>query len=636
MFKSIKLYKNQIHEKEGLLKQLRDLGYRITDFVSQEGEFAHRGAVIDVFLSGFENPVRIELVDDKICSIYSFSLSTAKTISNHEMVIVLPAESRRSPVKRDVFHSTGEEVPIDSFVDIMPGDLIVHIDHGIGIYKGIKRVKQPGAKGQEDDYMLIEYADRDKLYVPVDEINLVQKYISFYKRSPKLSKLGTKAWQRAKSRTKKIAASYALELLEMQANRMKLKGFAYSKDTDWQVKLEDSFPYKDTMDQTKASQEAKSDMEGLKPMDRLLCGDVGYGKTEIALRASFKAVMDNKQVAILVPTTILAEQHYNTFCKRMEDFPVNVQMLSRFRTRLQQKQILQDLEAGNVDIVIGTHRLLSDDIVFKDLGLVVIDEEQRFGVKAKEKFKKIRLLVDVLTMTATPIPRTLYMSLTGARDMSVINTPPPDRLPIKTIVSDYDEGLLKKMIAYEINRKGQVYFVHNRIQGIEKIALRIKELAGDDIRIAVAHGRMPPKELEVVMLDFIKGNIDILVSTTIVESGIDIPNANTIIINNADKFGLADLYQLRGRVGRFNIKAHAICFVSKDYQLSQDSKRRLKAIERFTHLGSGFKIAMEDLQIRGAGNILGTQQHGYIAAIGFDLYCRLLRDIIKEHKRANG
>ncbi len=629
MFESIKLYKSQIKKKEALLKELVSLGYSIADFAYHEGDFAHRGGVIDVFPVGFENPIRIELADDKISLLYSFSLSDAKIISNHEMTIILPAQSLRAG-KRNMFHGMGEEIPIDNFVDIAIGDVVVHIDHGLGIYRGMKKVKD--SNGQEKDYLLIEYANRDKLYVPTEEINLIQKYISFYKRSPKLNKLGTKTWQKMKNRTRKIAASYALELLEMQARRMDLKGFAYSKDADWQVKLEDSFPYKDTIDQTKACSDVKSDMELPKPMDRLLCGDVGYGKTEVALRASFKAVMDNKQVAILVPTTILAEQHYNTFCRRMQDFPVNVQMLSRFRTKSEQKQILQDLKTGNTDIVIGTHRLVSDDIVFKDLGLVVIDEEQRFGVKAKEKFKKIRLLVDVLTMTATPIPRTLYMSLTGARDMSVINTPPPDRLPIRTIVSDYDEKLLKKVIKHELNRKGQVYFVHNRIKGIEKIALRIKELMETDLRIAIAHGRMASKELEIVMLDFIKGNIDILVSTTIIESGIDIPNANTIIINKADKFGLADLYQLRGRVGRFRHKAYALCFTAKDYNLSGDSKRRLKAIERFTHLGSGFKIAMEDLQIRGAGNILGIQQHGYIAAVGFDLYCRLLRDIIREHK----
>jgi transcription-repair coupling factor (superfamily II helicase) len=627
MFESIKLYKNQTQRKDVLLKGLIGSGYDINDVVTREGDFAHRGGVVDVFPVGFEQPVRIEFYDDEISSIYSFNPVTSEMSSIHQMVIILPRRAGQGPGRRVSFHDMGEGVPIDNFVDIIPQDLVVHIEHGIGIYRGIKKMKE--ADGKINDYLLIEYADRDKLYVPIAELGLIQKYVSFYKRAPRLNKLGTMAWQRAKNRTKKIAVSYALELLQMQASRMKLKGFSYSKDTDWQRRLEEAFPYKDTIDQAKASSDVKADMERSKPMDRLLCGDVGYGKTEVALRASFKAVMDNKQVAILVPTTILAEQHYNTFCERMKAFPVNVQMLSRFRTKHEQEHVLAGLRKGDVDIVIGTHRLLSDDIILKDLGLVIIDEEQRFGVKAKEKFKRLRLLVDVLTMTATPIPRTLYMSLTNARDMSVINTPPPDRLPIKTIVSAYDDDLLKRAILHEISRKGQVFFVNNRIKGIDRISMRIKKLIGGDVRVAVAHGRMAAKELESVMIDFIKGNVDILVSTAIIESGIDIPNANTIIVNNADRFGLAGLYQLRGRVGRFNVKAYAI-YLTPKHDLSGGPKRRLLAIERFTQLGSGFKIAMEDLQIRGAGNILGTQQHGYIAAVGFDLYCRLLRNAIRE------
>ncbi len=630
MFKSAKLYTNQNQEKEPLLKDLILLGYKITDFVAQEGDFAHRGGIIDIFPSGFESPVRLELFQDKVHSIRSFSLVTSEITSVHQMVIILPRKTLHSSAKPAIFHGMGEEVPIDNFVDIMISDLVVHIDYGIGIYKGIKKIKEKS--GHEKDYILIEYADRDKLYLPVGEINLIQKYLSFYKCVPRLSKLGTGSWKRLKQKTKKIAASYAMELLQMQADRMKLKGFAFSKNTDWQYKLEESFPYRDTIDQAKAVSDVISDMEKPKPMDRLLCGDVGYGKTEVALRSAFKAVMDNKQVGILVPTTILAEQHYNTFCERMKEFPVNIQMLSRFKTKSEQKEVLKGLKEGSVDIVIGTHRLLSDDIVFKDLGLVIIDEEQRFGVKAKEKLKKIRLLIDVLTMTATPIPRTLYMSLTGARDMSAINTPPLDRLPIKTIISSYNDKLIKEAIERELKRRGQVFFVNNRIKGIEKIVLGLKALMGESVRISVAHGKIPAKELEKIMLQFIKGEIDVLVSTTIIESGIDIPNANTIIINHADRFGLADLYQLRGRVGRFNIKAYAICLVPKNYPLAGDAKRRLKAVGRFTELGSGFKIAMEDLQIRGAGNILGTQQHGYIAAVGFDLYCRLLRNTINEHK----
>ncbi len=630
MLETIKLYIHQYQEKEPLLRCLTRLGYKITDFVGQGGDFAHRGGVVDIFPSGFESPLRLELFQDKVYSIQSFSLVTSEITSAHQMVIILPRKTLHSSTRQTLFHGMGEEVPIDSFVDIMVGDSVVHIDHGIGIYKGIKKIKEEPSL--EKDYILIEYADRDKLYVPVEEMNLIQKYLSFYKTAPKLSKLGTDSWKRLKQRTKKIAASYAMELLQMQASRTRLKGFAFSKNTDWQHRLEVSFPYKDTIDQAKASSDVISDMEKPKPMDRLLCGDVGYGKTEVALRAAFKAVMDNKQVGILVPTTILAEQHYNTFCKRMREFPINIQMLSRFKTKSEQKEVLKELKEGSVDIVIGTHRLLSDDIVFKDLGLVIIDEEQRFGVKAKEKLKKIRLLIDVLTMTATPIPRTLYMSLTGARDMSAINTPPLDRLPIKTIISPYNNKLIKDAIARELKRGGQVFFVNNRIKGIEKIALQLKALMGENVRISVAHGKIPPKELERIMLQFIKGEIDLLVSTTIIESGIDIPNANTIIINRADRFGLADLYQLKGRVGRFNIKAYAICLVPKNYPLEGEAKRRLRAVGRFTQLGSGFKIAMEDLQIRGAGNILGTQQHGYIAAVGFDLYCRLLRNTVNEFK----
>lgn len=630
MFESIKLYINQEIEKESLLKSFIHLGYGISGFVAQEGDFSHRGGIVDIFPSGFEEPVRIEFIEDNIHTISSFSLFTSNLTTEHRMVIILPKKAIKVSDRRMLFYGVGEEVPLDNFVDIDTDDCVVHIDYGIGLYRGIRKIKEQGVL---KDFLLIEYAGGDKLYVPAEEINLIQKYISFYKRSPKLSKLGTKTWQKIKDKTKRIAASYAMELLHVQAARMKLKGIGFSRDTDWQQKLEESFPYKDTIDQAKASEEVKADMQEPKPMDRLLCGDVGYGKTEVALRAAFKAVMDNKQVGILVPTTILAEQHCNTFCERTNDFPINIQMLSRFKTKAEQKQVIKGLNDGSVDIVIGTHRLLSDDIKFKNLGLVIIDEEQRFGVKAKEKLKKLRLLVDVLTMTATPIPRTLYLSLMNARDMSVINTPPLDRLPIKTTIAEYSDQLVKEAIRREVSRKGQVFYVNNKIKGIEKIAEKLKKLMGEGVRIAIAHGRMASKELEHIMLEFIKGNIDVLVSTTIIESGIDIPNANTIIINRADQFGLADLYQLRGRVGRFKVRAYALFLVPKGYPLAGDAKRRLRAVGKFTELGAGFKIAMEDLQIRGAGNILGTQQHGYISAVGFDLYCRLLREVIREQKQ---
>lgn len=622
MFKSIKIYLEQELSLENLLRQLVNFGYEPADFVSEEGDFSHRGGIIDIFPASFEEPVRIEILNDAVATIRSFNVRTADITAQHQIVIILPRFGQR---RKGVYYGLGEEAPVKDFLDLKKGDYVVHINYGIGIYRGI-------VKEKKNDYMLIEYADEDKLYVPVDEINLLQKYISFYKKLPRLSKLGTKQWQSIKERTKRAVASYAMELLQLQAARLKLEGFIFSPDADWQKELEDSFEYKDTIDQSKASAEVKKDMESPKPMDRLLCGDVGYGKTEVALRAAFKAAMDNKQVVILVPTTILAEQHYNTFKNRMEKFPVNIQMLSRFRTKKEQSDILNVLKDGKVDIIIGTHRLLSEDVMFKDLGLVIIDEEQRFGVKHKEKLKRLRLLVDVLTMTATPIPRTLYMALMGARDMSVINTPPPDRLPIKTIVANYNPQLIKEAITREIDRKGQVYFVNNRIKGIEKIARDMQSIVGSGVRIAVAHGRMSAKTLESVMLGFIRGKIDVLVSTAIVESGIDIPNANTLIVNRAEQFGLADLYQLRGRVGRFKREAYAYFLAPKSFLLSSDAKRRLSAITKFTALGSGFKIAMEDLQIRGAGNLLGPQQHGYVMAVGFDLYCRLLKNAIVDIK----
>jgi transcription-repair coupling factor (superfamily II helicase) len=405
-------------------------------------------------------------------------------------------------------------------------------------------------------------------------------------------------------------------------------GFAYSKDKDWQRDFESTFPYQETPDQIKTTLEVKQDMELGKPMDRLLCGDVGYGKTEVAMRAAFKAVMDNKQVAYLVPTTILAEQHYQNFSNRLKDFPINLQILCRFRTDAEQHKIIEGLADGTVDIVIGTHRLLSEDVTFKDLGLVIIDEEQRFGVRHKEKLKKLRLTTDVLTLTATPIPRTLYMSLMGAKELSVINTPPQNRLPIKTVVVEYDEDLVRQAILKELNRKGQVFFIHNRVLDIEKVKDRLARQLPPQVRLAVAHGQMASRVLEKVMCDFLAGQIDCLFCTMIIESGIDIPNANTIIVNNAHTFGLSDLHQLRGRVGRFNVPAYAYLMIPRNEVLELDARKRLNAIQEYAHLGAGFNIAMEDLEIRGAGNLLGIEQHGFIAAVGFDLYCRLLREAV--------
>lgn len=629
MFESIKIYAKEPVSSQRLLSSLVDFGYSNTVNVSEEGDFSHRGEVIDIYPITYELPIRVQFQGDVVERIRSFDPVTGFYSEEHKIVIVLPL-SRLRPHKIKAPMIFTEEIPINNFVDISPGDMVVHVEHGIGVYRGLKHLKVPaagGAKGKYVDHFVIEYQDKELLYVPVSDLNLLQRYIGFEGRPPRIYKLGSKLWQKVKEKAKKGVFSLAYELLELQAKRSALSGFSFSKDTDWQREMEAAFPYTETPDQKRSVFEVKADMEAQQPMDRLICGDVGYGKTEVALRAAFKAVMDNKQVAILVPTTILAEQHFATFSQRLTKYPVNVQMLSRFKTVKEQDQIVKGLSDGSVDVVIGTHRLVSEDIKFKDLGLVIIDEEQRFGVKHKERLKKLRLLVDVLTLTATPIPRTLYMAVMGAKDLSIINTPPQERLPVETHVAEYDASLVKEAIAYELNRKGQVFFVHNRIEGIDKIAGEIKALAQGAV-IEVAHGRMPEKSLEAVMMRFMKGKIDILVSTSIIESGIDIPNANTILINRADMFGLADLYQLRGRVGRFKRKAFAYLLIPKGLIMTKDVQKRLAAVKRFTELGSGFKIAMEDLQLRGAGNMLGAEQHGYMESVGFDLYCRLLKGAI--------
>ena len=623
MFECIKIYPKEAINVAKLLEELVGYGYTGVASVAEEGDFGHKGEVVDIYPVSFELPVRIQLSGNVVEKIRSYDPETGRYVQDHQITIILPI-SRLRPKKIRTPLIFTEEIPINNFVDIAPGDYVVHIEHGIGRYKGLKRLK---VKSKFVDHFVIEYRDGEILYVPEADLNLIQRYIGFEGRPPRLYKLGSKLWQKMKERAQRGVFTLAYELLELQAKRSALVGYRFSKDTEWQRELEAAFPYQETPDQGRSTFEVKQDMEAPRPMDRLLCGDVGYGKTEVALRAAFKAVMDNRQAAILVPTTILAEQHYTTFISRLARYPVNVQMLSRFRTASEQGEILRGLKDGSVDIVIGTHRLLSDDIAFKDLGLVVIDEEQRFGVQHKEKLKRLRFLVDVLTLTATPIPRTLYMSLMGAKDLSVINTPPQGRQAVETHITEYDDDLVREAIAAEIKRGGQVFFVHNRIAGIGRIARRITALL-PQARIETAHGRMSEKTLEDTMIRFIKGEIDVLVSTAIIESGIDIPNANTIIINRADMFGLADLYQLRGRVGRFKRKAYAYCLTPKNFVMTKDVQKRLLALKRFTELGSGFNIAMEDLQLRGAGNILGIEQHGYIEAVGFDLYCRILRGAV--------
>lgn len=516
--------------------------------------------------------------------------------------------------------------PESFFTDLQPGDFVVHMEHGIGQFRGLVTIT---LEGIDREYLHIDYAQHDRLYVPVHQADRLSRYVGPGETQPILHRLGTADWELVKQRTRKAVADMANELLALYAQRELVDGHAYAPDTVWQEELEGSFPYVETEDQLQAIAEVKHDMERAQPMDRLICGDVGYGKTEVALRAGFKAVMDGKQVAVLVPTTVLAQQHYNTFAARLQSYPVQVAMLSRFLTEARQEDVLKGLRAGKVDIVIGTHRLLSADITFKDLGLLIIDEEQRFGVGHKERLKQLRTEVDVLTLSATPIPRTLHMSLTGVRDLSTIDTPPEERLPVKTTVGEYDEQIIRQAILREMDRGGQVYFVHNRVLGIEQIAQRVQHIV-PEARVGIGHGQMPERQLERVMLDFASGEIDVLVCTTIIESGLDIPNVNTIIINRADHFGLAQLYQLRGRVGRSAVRAYAYLFYDRGATLSTVAQRRLEAILEASELGAGFRIAMQDLEIRGAGELLGARQHGHIAAVGFDLYARLLAQAVED------
>lgn len=514
---------------------------------------------------------------------------------------------------------------IKSFAELKPGDYVVHVNSGIGVYKGIKQIE---VQGHKRDYLDIEYSKGDKLYVPVDQLDLVQKYIGSEGKVPKVNKLGGNEWQKAKAKVKNSINEIAEDLVKLYAARSTLKGHKFSKDTQWQKQFEDEFPYEETPDQLTSLEEIKADMESDKAMDRLLCGDVGYGKTEVAIRAAFKAIMDGKQVAFLVPTTILAEQHYTNLKKRFSDFPVRIDMISRFRTSKQQKETLKSVKEGNVDILIGTHRLVSKDIQFKDLGLLIVDEEQRFGVAQKEKIKNIKRNVDVLTLSATPIPRTLHMSLTGVRDISVIETPPEERYPIQTYVVEQNDQLIRDAILREKNRGGQVFFVYNRVENIQNMASFIQNLV-PECKVTIIHGQMTERQLEAEMMGFMNKEFDILICTTIIETGIDIPNVNTMIIYDADKMGLSQLYQLRGRVGRSNRIAYAYFIYQKDKVLTEVAEKRLKALKDFTELGSGFKIAMRDLEIRGAGNMMGSAQHGHMSSVGYDLYCRMLEDTVK-------
>jgi len=513
--------------------------------------------------------------------------------------------------------------------ELTPGDYVVHIEHGIAKFAGLTKMLTDGV---EREYLVLEYAAGDRLYVPADQIDCVSRYVGAGDQSPTLTRLGTQEWTRIKQRIRKSVADIAQELLNLYAAREVMFGFAFSPDNLWQQELESSFPYMETPDQLEAARAVKADMEKSQPMDRLVCGDVGYGKTEVALRAAFKAVMDNKQVALLVPTTVLAQQHFATFRERLQAFPLKVEVLSRFCSEKEQADIIEGLVTGTVDICIGTHRLLQKDVIFKDLGLIIVDEEQRFGVAHKEHFKKLRQEIDVLTLSATPIPRTLHMSLAGIRDMSTMETPPEERLPIKTYVGAYDDRLVREAILRELERNGQAFFVHNRVQSIASIANRLGSLI-PEAKISIAHGQMHEDELRKTMTEFISHESDVLVTTTIIESGLDMPNVNTLIINHADKMGLTQLYQLRGRIGRGSNHAYAYFLFGRGKQLTTQARKRLETISQATELGAGFDVAMKDLEIRGAGNLLGVEQSGYIAAVGFDLYCRLLAEAVEELKQ---
>jgi transcription-repair coupling factor (superfamily II helicase) len=552
------------------------------------------------------------------------SISAGFALPEQKILVIQEGEifGRKRRIPRSV--GAAKSAAIESFVELNPGDFVVHVNYGIGVFLGIERIS---AAGNERDYITLEYSDGEKLFIPIEQVNLIQRYIGQEGKKPKLDSLGGKGWARRKEKAQKAVEELAQGLLELYSRRKGEPGFAFNPDTDWQSEFEAAFPYQETEDQLKCIEDVKKDMESPIPMDRLVCGDVGYGKTEIALRAAFKAVMSGKQVALLAPTTILVEQHFETFRDRFSRFPVKIAMLSRFRSPKEMKTAIAGIAAGEIDIAIGTHRLIQKDVKFKNLGLLVVDEEQRFGVKHKERLKQIKTSVDCLTLTATPIPRTLNMSLMKVRDMSILNTAPQNRLPIETYVMEFNEELVARAVRQEIERGGQVYYLHNRVETINEIHLFLQQLV-PEVSIAVGHGQMDDDELEEVMRSFVHGERQMLLSTTIIENGLDIPNVNTIIIDRADNMGVSQLYQLRGRVGRAGIPAFAYLFYPNRRALSEIAMKRLRIISDHTELGSGFKIALKDLEIRGAGNILGREQHGYILSVGYDLYLKMLDEAV--------
>ena len=626
--KSVNPYNNSFEMLTRDLKRLKRNGYRVV-LLSGSRTRARRLAedLRDYNLSSYysEDKERVVMPGEILTTFghvaegYEYPMLKFTVIS--ETDIFGRGKKKR---KRKIY----EGQKIQSFSELKIGDYVVHENHGLGIYQGIEKMD---IDKTSKDYMKISYAGGSNLYIPATQLDLIQKYADADAKKPKLNRLGTQEWTKTKTKVRGAVKEIAKDLVELYAARQKEEGFVYGPDTVWQKEFEEMFPFEETEDQIMAIDAVKQDMESRKIMDRLICGDVGYGKTEIAIRAAFKAVQESKQVVYLVPTTILAQQHYNTFVQRMKDFPVRIDLMCRFRTPTQQKKTIEDSKKGLVDIIIGTHRVLSDDLKFKDLGLLIIDEEQRFGVQHKEKIKKLKENVDVLTLTATPIPRTLHMSLIGIRDMSVLEEAPQDRMPIQTYVMEYNDEMVREAIQRELSRQGQVYYVYNKVKDIEEVADRIQSLVPDAV-VAYAHGQMSEHQLEQIMFDFINGEIDVLVSTTIIETGLDISNANTMIIHEADKLGLSQLYQLRGRVGRSNRMAYAFMLYKRDKLLKEIAEKRLAAIREFTDLGSGFKIAMRDLEIRGAGNLLGAEQHGHMEAVGYDLYCKMLNEAVKHLK----
>ncbi len=627
-----------------LFKEAASYYGKLEDLSRDLNRYKYKGYKVAIVLSSKEGCNKLHnLLNDYECSTI-LSSGTGESIESGQ-VAILHGELKKGfeyydnkilvLTENEIFGSVSKKTKrkkktngskISIFSDLKVGDYVVHEHHGIGQYVGIEKIDVQNIK---KDYLCIKYKGEDKLYVPVDQMSLIQKYIGADSEKPKLNKMGTQDWVKTKERTKAAIENMANELVKLYAERKVIKGYPFSPDSEWQKEFEYKFPFQETNDQLRCIKEIKKDMEKSTSMDRLLCGDVGFGKTEVAMRAAFKAIMDSKQVAVLVPTTILAQQHYTNIVERFRGYPIKIEMLSRFRTPYQQAKIINDLNKGLIDIVIGTHKILSKDLKFKDLGLLIIDEEQRFGVKHKESIKQLKTNIDVLTLSATPIPRTLHMSMIGVRDMSIISEPPGDRLPIQTYVIEYNEGIIKDAIEKELSRGGQVYYVHNKVIDIESAASKLQKLL-PDARIAVGHGQMGERHLENVMLDFVKREYDILVCTTIIETGMDIPNVNTLIIDNADHLGLSQLYQLRGRIGRSNKISFAYLTYERDKMLSEVADKRLKAIREFTDFGSGFKIAMRDLEIRGCGNILGAEQHGHMLAIGYDLYVKFLDRAVRE------